>query len=187
MNDLFRRFRNDESGTASLEFVLVFPVFFTFVLMTYESGMISARHVMLEHGVDKTVRNVRTGIIPVPDRALLRQSICDHSRIIPDCMNQLEIELLPRNPTSWVAIPSNFRCIDRGEVTQVPVEVGESANNQLMFLRACVRIDPFLPTTGLGKAVVESNSGTAAGGSYALTATGAFVVDPFRAVSADDD
>ncbi len=194
MKNLIQQFVGDERGTASLEFVLVFPVFFTFVLMTYESGILSARHVMLEHGVDRTVRAVRTGNILVPqppgaplsDRDLLRQEICDTSRILPDCMNQLEIELLWRDPLNWVAVPDDFRCIDRGEVVQDAVEVGGTANNRLMFLRACIRINPFLPTSGLGKAIVDKNSSDAAGGSYALTAVGAFVVEPFRAVSEDD-
>lgn len=183
MKNLIQRFVGDESGTASLEFVLVFPIFFTFVLMTYESGILSARHVMLEHGVDKTVREVRTGIIPVPDRDILRQKICGFSRILPDCINQLEIELLPRNPLAWTDVPNEFRCIDRGEVVQAAVEVGETANNRLMFLRACIRINPFLPTSGLGKAIVDRNADDASGGSYALTAVGAFVVEPYLAVS----
>lgn len=187
MGKLLQRFMKDEHGTASLEFVLVFPVFFSFVLMTYESGIIAARQVMLEHGVDQTVRAVRTGAIPVPTRDLLRQEICDQSRILPECMEQLELELLTRDPLNWVAVPSSFRCIDRGEVEQPAVEVGESANNRLMILRACVRIDAFFPTTGLGQAIVENNDNTAAAGSFAMTATGAFVVEPYRAVADDED
>ena len=183
MKNLIQRFTDDERGTASLEFVLVFPVFFTFVLMTYESGILSARQVMLEHGVDRTVRAVRTGILPDTERDELRRTICLNARILPDCMNQLEIELLERDPLNWVDVPTSYRCIDRGEVTQIPVDIDESANNRLMFLRACIRINPFLPTSGLGKAVVDSNQNDAADGSYALVATGAFVVEPFRAVS----
>ncbi|WP_400086810.1 TadE/TadG family type IV pilus assembly protein [Yoonia sp. R78084] len=63
MKDLIQRFLKDDGGTASIEIVLVFPVFFGFFLMTYESGVYSSRQVMLEHGVDVTVRNVRIGRI----------------------------------------------------------------------------------------------------------------------------
>ena len=45
-----REFAHCEKGTASLEFVIVFPIFFAFFLMTYESGMVNAQHVMLDPG-----------------------------------------------------------------------------------------------------------------------------------------
>ena len=47
-----RAFVRDEEGAATISFILVFPAFMTFFLMTYENGMISLRHVMLERGVD---------------------------------------------------------------------------------------------------------------------------------------
>lgn len=176
-----RRFSQDERGTASLEFVLVFPIFFGFFLMTYESGIISARHVMLERGVDLAVRDVRIGVIPDPTRAQLRTRICEEAMIIPDCERQLEIELLRRNPTAWEDVSPQVLCVDRGDIDKDNGELGDTANNQLMVLRACVRIDPVLPTSGIGKAIVDNNSGTAAGGSYALVSTAAFVVEPYRA------
>ena len=180
---LLRRFAREEEGMTSIEFVLVFPVFFTFFLMTYESGMISARHVMLERGVDIAVRDVRIGVMPVPTRGLLRERICEVAGIIPDCENQLELEMMRRDPANWTAVSSTVRCIDRGAVSQPVVEFTNGGNNELMILRACVRIDPFLPTTGLGKAIADNNSGSAAGGSYALVSMSAFVVEPFSSGS----
>lgn len=178
---LCQQFAKDEAGTTSLEFVIVFPVFFGMFLMTYESGMISARHVMLERGVDVAVRDVRIGTMPNPTRESLRTRICQIAGIIPDCMRQLEIELLQRDPMNWTAVPGSVRCVDRGDLERDPGTIDATGNNQLMILRACVRIDPFLPTSGLGKAIVDNNSGSAAGGSYALVSMGAFVVEPYRA------
>ncbi len=180
MKNLIARFLRDDKGTASVEFVLVFPVFFGFFLMTYESGVLSARHVMLERGVDVTVREVRIGIITNPTRDLLRQRICDVSLILQDCMNQLEIELIEKDPLAWTPVSTDVRCIDRGEVTQQVVTVDQSANNRLMFLRACIRVDPFLPSSWLGAAIIENNNDSAAAGSIALVAMSAFVVEPFR-------
>lgn len=180
LKDCLARFGRDEDGTVSVEFVLVFPVFFGFFLMTYESGMISARHVMLERGVDLAVRDVRIGNLPNPTRDQLRERICDVALIIPDCENQLEIELIRRDPETWTAVNVNARCVDRGEVNPTEIPLDTTANNQLMVLRACVRIDPILPTTGLGKAIVDANSSSAAQGSYALISMAAFVVEPFK-------
>ena len=187
MKSIFNRFLKDEGGTTSLEFVLVFPVFFGFFLTTLEAGVYSSRQVMLEHAVDVTVRDVRIGVIdqndPAELRNALRQGICDNASILPDCLNQLEVELIQKDPRSWSALDAEIRCVDRGNLDNPfdPTSIDGTGNNELMFLRACIRIDPFLVTSNLGKAFVAASAGdSAAGGSYALVSTGAFVVEPFR-------
>ena len=178
-----RRFLADQQGTASLEFVIVFPIFFGFFLMTYESGMISAQQVMLERGVDIAVRDVRIGAMANPTPDSLRARICDVAMILEDCENQLQIEMIVKDPRNWTAVPATIQCIDRGAVTQPTVTFTNGGNNELVFLRACARIDPALPGTGLGKAIRTQNSGAAAGGSLALVATSAFVIEPFNLMS----
>lgn len=173
-------FRACEDGTTSLEFVIIFPVFFGFFLMTVESGVISARHVMLERGLDVAVREVRIGVMPAPTREMLTERICEVSKIIPDCENQLQLEMVRRNPRTWSDIGNSVRCIDRSAIAQPVVEFTTGDNNELVFLRACARIDPFFPTTGLGRSIANNNSGAGAKGSYALVAKGAFVVEPFN-------
>lgn len=177
---LLRRFAQCERGTASLEFVIVFPIFFGFFLMTYESGMVSAQHVMLERGVDIAVRDVRIGQIATPSRDVLRTRICETAMIIPDCENQLQIELVQRDPRSWTDLSTTISCIDRGAASQPVVSFTNGGNNDVMVLRACLRIDPLLPTTGLGKVIVDNNSSSAADGSLAILAQSAFVVEPFK-------
>jgi Flp pilus assembly protein TadG len=172
-------FRDCERGTASLEFVLVFPIFFAFFLMTFESGMISLRHVMLERGIDIAVRDVRIGKMVDPTRDALRTRICEVARIIPNCDTQLQLQMIVRQPRSFADIPARVPCINRGLSTQPVVEFTNGGNNELMILRACVRIDPYLPTTGLGKAFVDG-ADSASGGSYALVSVAAFVIEPFR-------
>ncbi|PJI92463.1 hypothetical protein BC777_1314 [Yoonia maricola] len=186
MKNLLHQFWNDQKGTSSIEIVLVFPIFFGFFLMTYESGILSARQVMLEHGVDVTVRQVRIGIIAEADpddmRDELRTKICKNAGILPDCERQLELEMIQRDPTvDWVPLDDEIACVDRSDIDRdSDTTIDETANNELIFLRACIRIDPFLPSSNLGKALVEGNDDVA-GASYALFATSAFVVEPFRA------
>jgi hypothetical protein len=89
--------------------------------------------------------------------------------IIDDCESQLQIELIKQNPRNWTTMSNTVPCVDRGSSTAPVVDFSNTGvNNDLLMLRACVRIDPMLPTTGLGAAIVENNSGTEAGGSYAL-------------------
>jgi hypothetical protein len=178
------RFRKEEDGVVTVEFVIIFPTFFLFFLMTYENGMISLQHVMLERGVDLAVRNVRIGRLANPDANDLRAEICDFANIIPDCENQLRIEMLRRDVRNWAPVNGPIQCVNReagAQADQDDEDFDAFGNNELMYLRVCARIDPVLPTTGLiGRRITESNSGLAAGGSYALVSSAAFVVEPFQ-------
>ncbi|PUB18779.1 TadE/TadG family type IV pilus assembly protein [Yoonia sediminilitoris] len=174
------KFVKDEAGATSIEFVIVFPVFMLFFGMIYESGMVSARHVMLERGVDIAVRDVRIGVItdPTPDR--LRARICEVALLIPNCDTQLKLDMVTRSLRDWTPIPTDVLCANRGDPAAPKVRYTNGGNNELVYLRVCARFDPVMPTTGLGKAIVENNSDSAAGGSFALIASSAFVVEPFR-------
>lgn len=180
MKMLTRFFRDDQSGNATLEFVFAFPVVFTMFLMSFESGMVSMRHFSLERGVDLAVRELRIGTMSTPTRDALRAAICQNATLIPDCTEQLEIELLRRDLRTWTALPTGFTCVDDGESGTTSGTFTNGTNNQLMILRACARFTPLLPTTGLGRAIVDAHE--AGGGSgtarYALTAMRAYVVEP---------
>jgi hypothetical protein len=187
LRSTLQRFRRDDSGVVTVEFVLIFPIFFSIFLMTYESGMISLRHVMLERGVDVTVRDIRIGQLVDPSLADLRTSICDVAGIIPDCEAQLQVELLPNDLRNWTTVNGTVQCVDRGDPGSTPDKITNGGNNELMFLRACARIDPILPSSAIGKnkislsaAIEASGTSTAAAGSYALVSTAAFVIEPFR-------
>ena len=177
-----RQFAACESGVVTLEFVLIFPIFFMFFLMTYESGMISIRNVMLERGVDLAVRDVRIGRMANPTRESLRERICEVARIIPNCVSQMELEMIRRNPRAWAAVDPNIKCIDKSVAVQPVVEFTNGGNNELLILRACARFDPSLGAGQLsliGNAIRADPSPQAAG-TYALVATSAFVVEPFN-------
>ena len=177
MKPFLRLFCQDDRGTVSIEFVIIFPIFFSFFLMTVENGIISIRNVMLERGVDIAIRDIRIGTMLDPDAAELRERICEIASIIPDCDSQLQVEMFVRNPRNWTALPTKVNCIDRSVEARPVTAYVTGEGNELVVLRACVRIDPFLPTTGIGKAIVE-NGDDASGGSYALVSTSSYVVEP---------
>lgn len=182
MRSFFKRFRSSQEGVVTVEFVLIVPIFLMFFLMTYESGMASLRNVMLERGVDIAVRDVRIGRMANPTRETLRARICEEAKIIPDCTNQMELEMILRDPRNWVDVDPAARCIDRSVTVQPAVIFNNGGNNELLFLRACARFDPVLPSGSfalIGNAI-RANSTAAAAGSYALVATTAFVVEPFN-------
>ena len=56
-----RRFLKDESGTASIEFLFVFPIVFMVFTASVESSMYMARYVMLDRGVDLNRNDFNAG------------------------------------------------------------------------------------------------------------------------------
>ncbi|WP_106744790.1 TadE/TadG family type IV pilus assembly protein [Yoonia maritima] len=183
---LTSRFRRDDTGTVTIEFVIIFPVFFAFFLMTYESGIISLRQFMLDRGVDIAIRDVRIGIMEAPSDDALRQRICDVASIIPDCDNQLFVELVVQDPEqNWTALTGKTLCINRDEDARPASSIQHGVKNELVLVRACARIDPVLPFSAIGRREVPNigqaivdNADAAAGGSYALVSTSSYVVEP---------
>ena len=170
-----RRFRRREDGNGTIEFVLVLPGFLLLFTSAYEGGVLSTRHVMLERGLDVTVREIRIGKIPFPTHENLVDRICDVASIIPDCTNQLRLEMINRNPRDWQTVSRDVQCIDREEEGVPVLNPPSQDNNELMILRVCALFDPMIPTNGLGKEIPKES-----GGAYALVATSSYVMEPFK-------
>mgnify|MGYP002779623911 CR=1 FL=1 len=178
------RFLRSEDGSVTIEFALLFPVFFGFFLSTFELGMVMTRQVMLDRGVDMAVREVRTNAIVAPpgsdDRvralalhALVKAAVCDRAAMIPDCLNQLRLELVRVDPRDYATLSADVDCVDRTQPMQDPRDFTATDPNLLYVMRACSLFDPYLPFTGLGARIPRES-----GGAYALVSTTAFVVEP---------
>ncbi|SEN57184.1 TadE-like protein [Loktanella fryxellensis] len=171
----FRRFRRSEDGTATIEFVILFPLIWMAFGMAMEAGMYTVQNTMLERGLDLTVREVRLGIVKEPNHALLVTRICANARLLPNCADSLRMEMIRANPRAWTAPSGTVRCIDRAEAKPPAITITNGGNNELMVLRACILIKPLMPFAELGRALVDDNPA----GEYALTATSSYVMEPF--------
>jgi hypothetical protein len=168
-----RRFGQSQSGGVSTEFVIAFPAVLAMMAFGVELSMVTFNQSMLEQAMDVTVREIRLGTGTAPQHDDIKDSICERAHFIRDCETNLRLEMVRIDPRDWTGIPADPDCIDTSqEVTPVRSFVN-GQSNELMMLRACVRIDPLFPTTGLGKKLGEG-----AGGQYALIATSAFVQEP---------
>ena len=175
MLERVRRFHDNEDGNGTLEFVLVLPPLMVLFFANFEGGILSTRHVMLERGLDATVREVRIGAIPVPTHDNLTARICRFAAIIPDCINQIRLEMVVRDPRNWIAPPAEIACVDREEEGEPTLTFNPGLNNELMILRVCALFDPILPTGSLGSAIPKESQGA-----YALVATASYVMEPFQ-------
>lgn len=167
------RFLRRESGNGTIEFVIVVPVFLFLFLQTFELGMILTRQVMLDRGVDLAVRQVRIGAVPQVTHDTLRRMICAGAAVIPDCLNDLKVEMRPVNPRAWRPLDPRPDCIDRNDPARPARTFTPGQSNQLMLLRACALFEPFFPATGIGFRLVGPE-----GRSFGLTSSSAFVVEP---------
>jgi Flp pilus assembly protein TadG len=171
--DRLRRFWRREDGTATIEFLILFPVFMAMTVTGVEMGVLSLRQVMLERGVDVTVRALRVGTMENPTFVKVRDSICDNAMIIPDCAGSLHLELRTISTANWTLPATAVTCVDRTSAIEPIVEFTSGQRNAFMLLRACAVFDPMFPTFGLSPRLPLDSSG-----GYRIIASTSFVNEP---------
>jgi Flp pilus assembly protein TadG len=170
-------FGREETGTSTVEFVILFPMFMAIFFAAFESGYLMVRNVMLERSVDLAVRQLRLGTPTPPSFDEFKRQICDNAYFVDNCENRVQVQLRPVSMTSWGPLDGNPRCIDvRSTINpadQTQYSVGN--NNELMMVRVCALFQPMFPTTGLGLNMRYDGDGN-----YALVVTTAYVNEPSR-------
>ncbi|MEZ5714119.1 MAG: TadE/TadG family type IV pilus assembly protein [Paracoccaceae bacterium] len=168
-----RRFGRRDEGTATVEFAILFPAFIMILLSGVELGMITLQHAMLERGLDLAVRNIRLGTGEAPQHDEIKSQICEYAGVLRNCESTLRLEMVQVDLRHEVTLDTTADCVDTSEDVQPVRNFVNGQENELMLLRACVKIDPIFPTTGLGKQLVKDGAGQTA-----LLATAAFVQEP---------
>lgn len=170
--DGFRGFLKNEDGNATLEFVVIFP-FLTYLIFTLaEVGTLMARTVMLDRGLDIAMRDVRLGLTANPTVADIRRQICTAAFLLSECEETVLLELVPIvDPSSFPTTP--VQCIDRTEEIEPATTFDPGVRSQIMYVRACIVVDPLFPGSGIGAMLP-----TEADGGYAILARSAFVNEP---------
>lgn len=170
---LLRRVRKSDDGSATIEFVIIFPALMTLFLMSIEVGVMMARGLMLDRGIDIAMRDLRLGAMSPMSHSQLKKAICENALIIPQCELNLSVELLPIVQQGWAPTQSRPTCYDRAEPIQPALEFTPGSSNETMIVSACATFNPFFPTTGLAATIKLQNSGQ-----YAMIATSAYVNEP---------
>ena len=168
-----RRFRDSEDGSMVVPFALWVPVFVGLMVSTIEMGTITIRHSALERAMDQTVRDIRLGTGTNFTHQELKRDICDSAAVLPDCMNTLKLEMIRLDMRNFRE-PDYFPdCVDVAEQSDDQRNFQQGDSNEVMFLRACYKYDPFSPAGYLGGAMMVDGNGY-----VALIATTAFVMEP---------
>lgn len=169
VRNLWRR----EDGTATVEFVFIFPVMFGIFMSGWESGLLMTRAVLLDRSLDMVMRDLRLGNIDAPTHAILKERICARTVMINDCIDNLRVSLEPVNTTTWTFPARSQECRDRSTTIEPVVTVNSGAPDEVMLVRVCVPIDAVFPGSAVGARLPKDGSGA-----YRLVATSAFVNEP---------
>ena len=170
----FKRFLKDEDGNASMEFAILFPFFMFIFVSIVELGFITTRAILLERGVDMAGREVRLELIPNLSHSTLRDRICLHSTILTNCKSDLFVELQGFDENA--AFPQNqAECRDRSDEDDLSPKTNFSPGlrSEIMFIRACMIVDPLVPGLGIGLGLPR-----ASGGGHQLVSFTAFMNEP---------
>ena len=167
-----RNFRLKEDGNAAVDFVIMAPILLVMMLAGVEMGMVTIRHALLERAMDDTVRWVRLNTGAAPIHAELKTMICS-TNVVPDCENNLHLEMLVRDLRSWQGLPEEYACTDQSETILPMSEFSLGMDNELVVLRACAKFQPLFPNAMFGSVLTTDDAGDAM-----LTNTTAFVQEP---------
>lgn len=173
LRTLIQKFARSASGSATVEFVVLFPLIISILMMGTEAGWTSVQRVSLDRAVDRTVRDLRVGnLAPGVSHNAVRTHLCERASLLVDCEQRLLLELRVINTGTWTFPSQQSDCINLASplapVTPFTIGLGES----VMFLRACYLVRPMFPTTGYGLRLPLDGSGM-----YALRTVTGFIVE----------
>ena len=141
-----------------MEFIIVFPLVMWFFMTIFETGFIATRIVLLEHGLDVASRELRLGLDPSVNHERFKQRVCERSKILMNCDRDLVLEVVELDLTS--AYPQNqANCIDRTGEIDPTITFNPGGRNRIMFVRACMIIDPLFPGLGITLGLPKDSSG----------------------------
>ncbi len=172
-----KRFRANEDGNATVEFAIVVPMFLIFMASGIELGLVNIRHTLLERSLDEAMREVRLGTGQAPQHDDIVDLICTSATMVPDCRNNLRLEMTKVDMRNWSGLPASIDCTVGGGDTNFEVQpvrqFKNGIDNEMVLVRACAKFDPFFPIAGLGRSLSKD-----AAGQLSIVAMNGFVQEP---------
>lgn len=167
-----QRLVRDEEGSSTIEFIIVSPVLlFTFFWM-FEIGYVMIQQMMLDRALDITIREMRLSDSESFTQDYITSAVCNEALIFDDCATSLVLELTPI--ASAADIPTSaIQCVDRTENVTPVTSFNTGGRGEIVYVRACMVVDPLLGHTTIG-----IDFTTDASGGLMLYAKSAFLNEP---------
>lgn len=169
-----RHFAQSESGTVTMDFAIVLPVFLAILFSSLEAGMTMTRIVLMDRALDLTVRELRIGAMgQSPNHNIVRARLCDFMVMLPNCTTSVKLEMQIINRNNWQGFTTPRTCIDRTVDVEPVLGFSQGGSNEIVTVRACAVYDVIFPTTrwGLGLPLDAS-------GGHQIASMAAFVNEP---------
>lgn len=174
MTPKMRRFVRDESGaTQTIPFVMLAPLLFGAMLMVIDVAVYTVRATMLERSLDIVSRDIRLDTGTPPQYEEIKTKICDGAAFLPDCEQNLRLEMIPQDMRNWTHIPLEAECVDWASIVNPARTFTPGQQNQMMVLRACAIVPVMFEPTSFIKALKRDQQGN-----FSVVATNAFVQEP---------
>ena len=142
-----------------VEFVIGFPLFFTFFVGSLELTYLMVRTTMFERSLDLVVRDLRLGSIgtaPNIDVLLLEDHFCSRTTFFTDCADSIALEVTKIDQTTWTMPGLRTPCGRRGYASDDAIRAGREGDkvdvgveNDLMMIRACMVVNTITPFDSL--------------------------------------
>ncbi|PTX56703.1 TadE-like protein [Litoreibacter ponti] len=173
---MWRRLMRREDGNATIEFAILFPAFMLIFMAIFETGMLMTRYMMFDRALDIAVREMRISNNRNFTQAQVKTLLCAQTVILRNhCMEDITLEMvrLQENSNDWGFPAGQAQCRDRAQQITPVTKFDIGGNNDIIFVRACMAIEPFFPTASLGAFLTRDS-----GGQLNMVALSAFSVEP---------
>jgi len=104
---ILRRYRRSQSGVTAIEFAMVAPPFFALMLAIFEVGIMLFSEYVIEHGVSKAARMIRTGEVQTAELTTseFKTLVCGNLAGYLDCAANLYVDVRAFDDFDLVSLP----------------------------------------------------------------------------------
>lgn len=178
-----RRMLRREEGTSTIEFVIIVPILFGFVINSSEAGLVMLRSAFLDWGLNNAVRELRLGTLAdkdgVVDSAKFVSTVCENVWILGDeaaCKRRLQLEVVAFDRADPAGAMSSDLCVPGSDDPLPPparFTPGSPNSGEITIVRICASVPALTPSFGIGAAMKKT-----ADGDYFVTAMSAYTSEP---------
>ena len=174
LSQLIKRFRREEDGNSTVEFVILMPLVFTIFAAALETGLMMVRWSSIDRASDMVIRSLRLGQYNNPDALLLRREICDRTFMIENCFENTVVEIREINRATFLMPAIDAPCVTRTDTVIQPVtQITPGQQNDLMLIRVCVTVDALFAGSTFAIPITYD-----AQGGYAISVASVYVNEP---------
>lgn len=147
-------------------------------LSSFDAYILLTRQVMLERAVDIVVRDIRLEKPKTQTQRQLTSRICERGRILPDCRQNLLVEMTEIEAPLYAMLETEAPCVNQLTSIVPPANLTANRTGKMILLRACYSVEPALPLAVLTvNRTLPSNLVNNEDGTIRMVTSTAFVVE----------